>query len=431
MTPMASSPAPASEPSCCEEFSRLARFSRRGFLGGALATGVASTFGSTIVQVAQAPGAEAAAPAARGVMVVLSLRGAADGLSIVVPHGDPVYAAARPRIAVPAGQLLGKDDFFGLHPSLKPLMGMWNGGRMAAVHAAGLPVRNRSHFSAMEELENAAPGSSTRTGWLNRLIGSDANASPLQALQLGGTPPASLYGPHPFLSAGNIKDVALSGADQWDRNKGRPRSLKTMWSGQQDPLGRAMQAAFVAIDSFAPARTSSETPRNNALYPGGDLGRALAQVARIVRSGVGTEVVTVDHGDWDMHTDVGNLEWGTMKRNLEELSGALAAFFTDLGDLGDKVTVVCLSEFGRRVDENANWGLDHGYGSVMLLLGGGVRGGYHGRWPGLSKGADSDLLVTTDYRSVLAEVVKARFGTSPGRVFPGFTPSRVGAMVGQ
>lgn len=418
-------------PSCCDEFAALSRLSRRTFLGGAIATGVATTFGSTVVQVAQAPGAEAAAAPGRGVMVILSLRGAADGLSMVVPHGDPVYAAARPRIAVPAGQLLAKDGFFGLHPALRPLLPLWNSGQMAAVHAAGLPVRNRSHFSAMEELENAAPGSSTRSGWLNRLVGADRNASPLQALQLGGTPPASLYGSHPFLSAGDIKDVSLAGADKWDRNNGRPRSLKTLWSGQQDPMGRAMQAAFTAVDSFAPARTSPTTPLHGATYPAHDLGRALAQVARVVRSGVGTEVVTVDHGDWDMHTDVGNLEWGSMKANVGELAGALAAFFADLGELGDRVTVVCLSEFGRRVAENANWGLDHGYGTVMLLLGAGVRGGYHGRWPGLSNGPDTDLLVTTDYRSVLAEVVKARFGTSPGAVFPGFTPARVGAMVGQ
>ena len=101
-----------------------------------------------------------------------------------------------------------------------------------------------------------------------------------------------------------------------------------------------------------------------------------------MRSDVGVEVVTVDHGDWDMHADLGTTEWGAMKRNAEQLSGALAAFFADLGALGDTVTVVCLSEFGRRVAENANWGLDHGYGNAMLLLGAGVRGGYHGTWPG-------------------------------------------------
>lgn len=415
-------------PGCCSEYAQLGEVSRRGFMLGALATGVATTFGSTIVQVATAPDAEAARARGRGVMVVLSLRGAADGLSLVVPHGDPVYAKARPRIAIPSERLLVKDDFFGLHPAFAPLVPMWKSGRIAAVHAAGLPVRNRSHFSAMEELENAAPGSAVRSGWLNRLIGVDSNPSPLQSINLGSTPPAALYGSQPFLSAGKIEDVALSGSDG---NTARTRSLKTLWGAQGGPMGAAMQATFSAVKEFEPVTRSSTSPKKGVTYPDNDLGRALAQVARIVRTDVGTEVVTVDHGDWDMHTDVGNLEWGAMKQNTSELAGALAAFFDDLGALGDTVTVVCLSEFGRRVSENANWGLDHGYGTAMLLLGAGVRGGYHGSWPGLKDGPDTDLLVTTDYRSVLAEVVKARFGTSHAKVFPGFTPRRVGAMVGQ
>lgn len=425
---MPSTSAPPPPDSCCAEYSGLS-LSRRAFLGGALATGVATTIGSTVIQVANAPAADAAA--ARGVLVVLSLRGAADGLSLVVPHGDPVYARARPRLAIATDQLLVRDDFFGLHPQLAPLVPLWNSGRMAAVHAAGLPARNRSHFSAMEELESAAPGSATRNGWLNRLVGTDADSSPLQAVHLGGAPPTALYGNHPFLTAPKLEDVTLAGADQWDTKKGRPRSLKTLWNGQGDPLGRAVQAAFTAVDSFAPARTSSDEPLHGATYPTHDLGRALAQVARLVRSGVGTQVVTVDHGDWDMHTDVGNLEWGAMKQKTGEVAGALAAFFADLGPAAEQVTVVCLSEFGRRVEENANWGLDHGYGTAMLLLGAGVRGGYHGAWPGLSTGHDADLLVTTDYRSVLAEVVRARFSSSTAQVFPGFTPKRVGVMVGQ
>lgn len=419
-------PTPADPSSCCAEFAQLARTSRRAFLGGAVAAGVATTFGSAVVQAASV----SAAPA-RGVVVVLSLRGAADGLSLVVPHGDPVYAAARPRLAVPADQLVAKDGFFGLHPALKPLLPLWDAGRMAAVHAVGLPARNRSHFSAMEELEAASPGSTVRSGWLNRLIGADAIGSPLQALQIGRTAPASLYGPAPFLTTRSIAEVAIAGADPADPDSGRTRSLRTLWAPERSALGASMRATFQAVSDFAPVKASSKTPANGVTYPGDDLARALSEVARIVRTDVGVEVVTVDHGDWDMHTDVGTLAWGTMKRNAEQLAGALAAFFADLGELGEKVTVVCLSEFGRRVRENANWGLDHGYGSVMLLLGAGVRGGYHGTWPGLVDDDDADLLVTTDYRSVLAEVVDVRLGASIPTVFPGFTPTRVGAMLGR
>lgn len=412
--------------SACREYAEFARSSRRAFLGGALAAGLATTIGSAVVQ----PVSVAASGKARGVVVVLSLRGAADGLSLVVPHGDPVYYQARPRIAVPADQLVAKDGFFGLHPAMEPLLPLWTAGKVAAVHATGLPARNRSHFSAMEELEDAAPGSTTRSGWLNRLIGSDAISSPLQAMQLGGTPPASLFGPAPYLHTGSIADVGIAGADKWDVNSGRTRSLQTMWQKRHTKLAGSMRATFAAVAEFAPVKASSKTPANGVTYPTNNLARAMAEVARIVRTDVGVEVITVDQGDWDMHTDVGNLEWGAMKRNAGDLAGALAAFFADLGALGETVTVVCLSEFGRRVRENDNWGLDHGYGTVMLLMGAGVRGGYHGTWPGLQNGADSDLLVTTDYRSVLAEVVQARFQASVPSVFPGFTPARVGAMLG-
>ncbi len=130
-----------------------------------------------------------------------------------------------------------------------------------------------------------------------------------------------------------------------------------------------------------------------------------------------------------MHTGLGTLEWGRMQRNARELSQALAGFFTDLGAVGDRVTVVVLSEFGRRVQENANQGLDHGYGNVMFVLGAGVKGGqYYGTWPGLTNDIDSDLLVTTDYRSVLAEVVSTRFGVSTAAVFPQFQPQPLGVM---
>ncbi|MDN4161935.1 DUF1501 domain-containing protein [Nocardioides abyssi] len=413
-------PAPSPGRACCAEFARV---SRRGVLGGALAlAGVSTAIGSAVVTASPARAASA-----DSVLVVLSLRGAADGLSLVVPHGDPVYYAARPRIAVPAASLLAKDDMFGLHPALAPLLPLWRAGKLAAVHATGLPAPNRSHFAAMEEVEDADPGSATRQGWLNRLIGTDANRSPLQAVNLGGgVVPTSLYGAEPVMSTGSVDAVSIPGDDQWDTTGGRVRSLHTLWDGEAGPLGRAVGSAFAAVDSFGPVRA---TPDRAAAYPRSDLGRALAEVARVVRGDVGVEVVTVDQGDWDMHSDLGTLQWGRMRRNVEDLAGSVAAFFTDLGALASKVTLVTISEFGRRVVENDSLGLDHGYGNVMLLAGAGVKGGrYHGTWPGLSDGLDADLLVTTDYRSVLAEVVSTRFGASTAKVFPGFRPETVGVM---
>ncbi len=409
---------------CCPEFARI---SRRGLFAGAAAlAGTTTVFGSTVLT------ASASAPtSARAVMVVLSLRGAADGLSLVVPHADPVYYTARPRIAVPSGSLLAKDEKFGLHPELAPLLPFWTAGKMAAVHATGLPVPNRSHFSAMEELEDADPGSSVRTGWLNRLIGLDSITSPLQAFNVsGGVAPTSLYGPESTMSGDDVDNVRIPGVDQWDENNRRLRSLHALWDPESGPMATALRSAVAAAEDFAPVRDTPAQPQNGAVYPGNsDLAQALRTAARIIKGDVGVEVLTVDQGDWDMHTDVGGLSGGRMVNNARELAKSVAAFLTDLGPAADKVTIVCLSEFGRRVAENANRGLDHGYGNVMFLLGAGVKGGkYYGTWPGLSGDLDSDLLVTTDYRSVLSEVVTSRFGVSTASVFPSFSPETVGVM---
>ena len=412
---------------CCQEYAAL---TRRGLFAGAAALAGATTVVGSAVVTASA----ASLTPAPSVLVVLSLRGAADGLSLVVPHGDPVYYAkgVRPTIAVPSDRLLAKDDFFGLHPKLDPLMPLWTAGKLAAVHATGLPAPNRSHFAAMEEVEDADPGSTTRAGWLNRLIGTDPTRSPLQGFNMGdGAIPTSLYGDEPVMSAGNIDGVWIAGDDKWDTTRGRRASLHRLWDGNTRPLGRAMASAFAAVDGFDPVR---QTVDHAGSYPKSDLGRALAEVARVVRGDVGVEVITVDQGDWDMHANLGSIdaEWGRMNRNADDFASSLAAFFDDIGpELAKKVTVVALSEFGRRVVENANQGLDHGYGNVMFVAGAGVNGGkYYADWKGLSADLDSDLMVTTDYRSVLAEIVRSRFGASTATVFPGFAPEPVGVMAG-
>jgi uncharacterized protein (DUF1501 family) len=415
---------------CCSEYAAMARTSRRNLLRGALVAGTTTVIGDAVMETAAAQ-----ARTARGVLVVLSLRGAADGMSLVVPHGDPVYYAARPRIGIPKSSLLAADGFFGMHPALAPLMPMWNAGRLGWVHASGLPAPNRSHFSAMEELEDAAPGSTTRTGWLNRLIGlPDGDTSPLQALNIGtGVPPAALAGPAPYMNASRVEDIRLAGAEK-DRHDRRRKSLDTMWSSQHGSLGDATRRAFSVVQTFERINRSSSrggTDQLPAGYPKGDLAKAFANAARVVRGDVGVEVITIDYGKWDMHSGLGDLEWGQMIENATEMSQSVAAFFADLGPLADKVTLVALSEFGRRVQENLNMGLDHGYGNVMMVAGAGVKGGYYAQWPGITNELDSDLLVTTDYRSVLAEVVAGRFGVSTATVFPGFVRESVGIMQGQ
>jgi uncharacterized protein (DUF1501 family) len=417
---MTSSPAPVAGNACCDEFRVV---SRRGLLSGAIAVAGATTIvGSAVVTAAPASAASAGS-----VLVVLSLRGAADGLSLVVPHGDPVYYQARPRIAVPANQLLAADAMFGLHPKLAPLLPLWNAGQLAAVHATGLPAPNRSHFAAMEEVEDANPGSTTRQGWLNRLIGADTRTSPLQGFSIGGgVVPGSLFGDEPVMSAGSVDDVRIPGDDKWAVKDGRKRSLHTLWDANPGPLGKAMRSTFGALSEFQPVKAAAD---HRDAYPDTDLGRSLATVARIIRGDVGVEVLTVDQGDWDMHSDLGTLAWGQLRQNADDLAKSIAAFMADLGTQTSKVTLVVLSEFGRRTVENDNYGLDHGFGNAMLVAGAGVKGGkVYANWPGLTLDDDADLLVTTDYRSVLAEIVASRFGASTATVFPGFTPTPLGLM---
>lgn len=187
---------------------------------------------------------------------------------------------------------------------------------------------------------------------------------------------------------------------------------------------------MATVEQLAPFRAEIYTPHNGVTYPddwpAGDLSNALQNTAQLIRADVGTEVVTevvtIDYGDWDMHTDVGTLEWGDMQSMLRGFAESLAAFLTDLGDTGDRVTVVTISEFGRRVEANSAGGADHGWGNMMLVAGGGVRGGeYYGSWPGPDNRdlEEGDLKVTTDYRNVLAEIVKSRFNRPEASVFPG------------
>ena len=207
------------------------------------------------------------------------------------------------------------------------------------------------------------------------------------------------------------------------------KALGTVWGADGTELGTGARSALAASTNLLP---SLQQPDTSTAYPTSDLGQALAGVSRVLKADTGTSLVTVDHGDWDHHTGVGSITYGRMLNNTSDLAASVAAFFADLGPLAEKVTLVTMSEFGRRVVENAQKGLDHGWGNVMFLAGAGVKGGrYYGRWPGLKNSLDADLAVTTDYRSVLAEVVASRTGASIATVFPGLKRERVGVMLGQ
>jgi len=420
---------------CCDEFDRAAGLSRRRFLQGMAAAGtgaVATTvFGDALRQTAFG--------ATNGnVLVVISLRGGIDGLGLVVPHGDPAYYAARPTIALPRESLIARDNDFGLHPEMKPLEWLWQSGEMAAVHAVGMAQPNRSHFLAMEEIEDADPASDQRRGWVNRMIGLGSGGSPTEAVHFSSSiMPTILTGPSPTLATGRLSEVELAGTDSRNRDWNRRRNLQlsTVWGSARGPLGAAGRSALTTVQGLGRLPDTAYRPDNGVSYPrqwpAVDLSEALMDTAQLIRADLGTEVVSIDYGSWDMHSDYGTTEYGEMQNMVGGFASALSAFMRDLGSLRSRVTVVTISEFGRRVAENGNRGLDHGWGNMMLLAGGGVKGGqYYGTWPGLgsTKLVDGDLKVTTDYRNVLGEVITRRFDRSITNVFPGLSYERPGIM---
>jgi uncharacterized protein (DUF1501 family) len=362
------------------------------------------------------------------VLVVLSMRGGFDGMSAIVPLGDPGYRIARPTIGVPESLALPTGDrFWGLHPDLALLKPWWDAGTFGAVHAVGAPDPTRSHFAATEAMERAAPGSSLRTGWIDRTLGLRGWSTVFQGVALGDSlVPESMAGPNAELAFDAIDRFTLSGVygstpeevaadgERW------ATALTTLHRGMPSLTGAA-SSALGAIATARSLKAAGYTPFNGAAYPhtveGGpyaksQLSSALSDVARLIRADVGLQLVCLDYDDWDMHANLGTVDHGRFHDRLSEWSASIAAFLTDLGPTGmTGVTMVTLSEFGRRVQENGDLGADHGHGNAMLLFGSGVVGGtVHGTWPGLAadKLDDGDLAGTTDYRDVLAEALTRR-----------------------
>jgi uncharacterized protein (DUF1501 family) len=414
--------------SCAE--GRRAGVTRRQFLGRA---GAVVGAGAAVSLVGPGTGMRLAFAAdyVGDTVVVLSLRGGFDGLSAVIPVGDPGYAKARPTIGVPASRTKQLDTMFGLHPALAPLFPLYSAGSLAFVHAVGQPTRTRSHFAAMEEMENAAPGSALRTGWIDRMIGVTGSPSTFSAVHVGsGGAPKSMIGPNPELVLSDLASFKLSSPSGTVEQDRWAAALKALHAEAPDAVKAPALATVAASSAAAQIATSYPTPAA-ALYPDTPLAKSLKEVARLVKAKAGLRAATVDVGEWDMHSGLGASDKGWMFDQLSALSKALVAFVTDLGDRMADVTLVTLSEFGRRVGENGSGGLDHGHGNACLVLGGGVAGGkVYGRWPGLAADQldDGDLAGTTDYRTILAEILEKRGQLSSAQVFPDLGTERLGML---
>jgi uncharacterized protein (DUF1501 family) len=375
--------------------------------------------------------AASAAEAHNRVIVAVFQRGAVDGLSMVVPYGDRDYTATRASIAIrppngaDADAALDLDGFFALHPALQALMPLWQARALAVVHACGSPDRTRSHFDAQDYMESGTPGvKSTTDGWLARAIGTrPAPSSPFRAVALGPTLPRILRG-----DAGAISLASLDRFDvraSTDAAAARKGFESLYEQSVQDLLHGTGRETFEAVRMLKSANAAQLRPANNAQYPRSRLGESLRQIAQLIRADVGLEIAFTDAGGWDTHVGQG-AEQGQLANRLRDFGASLAAFAQDLGDRMGDVLVLTMSEFGRTVAENGNRGTDHGHATAMLLLGGGVRGGkVYGRWPGLAREQlyeGRDLAVTTDFRTLFAEVAGRQLGIArPATLFPGWT----------
>lgn len=377
------------------------------------------------------------------VVVVIFLRGGMDGLNVVAPYAEDAYYRGRPTVAIASpkdrrsagrDRLIDLDGFFGLHPKLSPLFPMFEAGELALVHAVGSGDQTRSHFEAMASMERGLnSGSGGAAGWLGRYLANNptANTSPLRALALGAVMPDSLRGATEAISVPSLDEFRLLVPKGLGREDDVVRLLEREYRAGNDPMAHAGRETLKVLKTLREMTDRKPKPENGAAYPDSDLGQGLRQVAALMRANVGLQIACLDRGGWDTHVAQGG-STGLQANLVDDLGRSLAAFRKDLGSQWSRMTVVAMTEFGRRVNENSGLGTDHGRGSAMFVMGGKVRGGrVVAEWPGLepAQTEDGDLRVTTDYRQVLAEITERRLrARSVGTVFPGLQYKPLGLL---
>ena len=418
----------------CAEYREL---SRRQFLGGALAGGTVLAVGPAWLPKLGLASRRAAGE--RDVLVYIFLRGGIDGLSLVPPYGEDAYYTWRPTLGVAppgaAGGALDLDGFFGLLPAAAPLLPAYKEGRLAFVHAVGVGEFNFSHFEAFKSVEFGCADASAavQEGWLARHLQlvPPVAPGPLRAAALTDTLPLTLQGAPQTLPVADPASFVFPGDPA--TAAARKATLTSMYAGTAAPLGPAALDTLGTLEMLE--GVDFDTPAlHGAEYPDTDLGRSLKACATMVREQLPVEVLMIDVPGFDHHSAQGPLD-GKLALLADELARALAAFDLDLGPADmQRVTLLAHSEFGRRVQENASAGTDHGYGNVLLALGGHVAGGQVlGSWPGLAATQIyyGCVNATTDLRSLQAEVLVKRCGALPEQlktIFPGHLPGFIGLI---
>jgi uncharacterized protein (DUF1501 family) len=348
-------------------------------------------------------------------LITIFLRGAADGLTLVPPIGDDNYYRSRPRLALAPKDTIRLDSLFALHPLLAPLKRVFDDGRLVIVHAAGSEDDSRSHFDAQDFMEH---GGLAAGGWLGRFLRfrERPTQGPLAAVALGRKFPECLRSAPAVTVMHSLDDFSLGPGASRLTNE-----LAHLYAAQPDELALAGRDTLNAITRIERMRAAVYKPEHGAQYAGDDFSLGLQQAAQLIKSRAGVEAVSLDLDGWDTHFTQSTV----MNPLMRSLAQGLGAFYIDLGSSIERVSVVVMTEFGRRVQENSSFGTDHGRGGVMFVMGGGVRGGrVVGKWPGLSANlltGPGDLQVIHNYRNVLAPVLSRHgAGARIGAVFPGF-----------
>jgi uncharacterized protein (DUF1501 family) len=364
----------------------------------------------------------------RPIVIALFQRGAADGVSMVVPFGDPHYYSVRQQIAIPspargnAESAIDLDGFFGLHPSFSMLKPIYDEGHLAIVHAVGSTDNTRSHFDAQDYMESGAPGNkSVNDGWMNRYLQANPSrtATPFQGVAFSANMPRTLMGTAPAVAMTRIADFGVrAGASSNDMAQAFEAMYGTNNSGKE---------TFDAVNMLKKANPQQFAVENGADYPTSQYGQSLMQIAQLIKADIGLEVAFADIGGWDTHANQGN-ERGQLANRFHEFGQGLAALYRDLGDRMQNIVVITMTEFGRAIRQNGSGGTDHGHASALFAFGGPVKGGkIYGKWPGLAPEQlfeGRDLALTTDFRNIYSEILTKHMGAPDvGRVFPGFTPT--------
>lgn len=403
--------------------------SRRDMLKVGLGALPAITIGSSVPflvpRFAFADGETPATPVPKdNILVVVQLSGGNDGLNTIVPFRHDTYKKARPKLAL-AERLHKLDDDYALNPGLAAFKQFYDEGQLAVVHGCGYPQPNRSHFESMAIWHAARTDGGDGSGWLGHYLDhvvrgtqdrSIAN-NPLNGVNIGREVPMALVSPNLTVpSVDSLSDfgLQLDGSSMYDAELEKKIIAELQkYQGENpalDYLGRQAADAIISADEI---RNVADRYQPDANYPG-NLGQRLRLIAQLICGNFGTRVFYCDIGGFDTHAT----QQQQHQNLLQNVGDSIRAFYDDLGKKGiaDKVTTMVFSEFGRRVEQNANDGTDHGAAGPMFVVGPKVRGGLHGTHPELDKLERGDLAFTTDFRRIYASMLKGWLNADPAAV---------------